>query len=232
MVRSTVSLALILSILAAAVPSGALAASDLLRQGAFSRLHRLSDPYDAFHDNFLLAGFQIVGERIHLENGQLTVSIQRVSAGDFSMENLGAQAAFPLGDAFFADPLAAGVNNFLTSSTITVAKLSAKTVLVSETTQEQEIMNVDVKDIRIAHNQKVVKGHLKVLIFPADFSGKSSYSKTDKKLTVTVESISMGGIPVPLDLAFFIMKQIISFDFIQIQKPNIIFNLGAFLPQP
>jgi hypothetical protein len=212
------------------VLAGGVLAGDLSRHQAFSRLHRISDPYQAFYESFILNGFTIVGERILLENGQLTVSIQKVANGEFQMSNVGATSIMPLNEGFFADPLTAGVNNFLTQSTVTIASLKAKATLVNEQTNENELINVELKDIRLVHAQKALRGHMKVLVFPADFTGKSSFSKPDKKLTVTVESISIGGIPVPLDLAFFVLKHFINFDFITISKPNIIFDLGAFLP--
>lgn len=210
--------------------AGCALAGDMVRHQSFAQLHRLSDPFNEYYETFVLNGFTIVGERILLENGQLTVSIQKVANGEFQMSNVGATSVMPLNDAFFADPFTAGVNNFLTQSTLTVGSLKAKATLVNEQTSENQLINVEIKDIRLVHTQKALRGHMKVLVFPADFSGKSSYSKPDKKLTVTMESISVGGIPVPLDLAFFLLKHFVNFDFVTVSKPNLIFDLGAFMP--
>lgn len=208
--------------LALVAPAGA---GDLARYARYTALHgALEDPgYEVPVDRPLRGGLTITGERILLENGNFTASVQKVGHQLFVMSNVTAQGRMPLNDAFFADPITAAVNNILDGSKTTIG--SFKNLAPSP-----EPMDVDIKDVQMTMAQKAVTGSMKVMVLKPEFKGKASYDKATKKMTVAVESVTMGGIAVPLDLAFYVMGQVVNYPFVQLAKPNVIVDLTPFLP--
>jgi hypothetical protein len=200
-------------------------AGDLSRYAAFTSLHGANeDPgYEVAVDRPLRGGLQITGEKILLENGNFTASVQKVGHQYFVMSNVTAQGRMPLNDAFFADPITAAVNNILDNSKTTIGSFK-------NLAPTPEPMDIDIKDMQMTMAQKVVTGSMKVMVLKPEFKGKGSYDKATKKMTVAVESVTMGGINVPLDLAFYVMGQVLNYPFVQLQRPNVIIDLTPFLP--
>jgi len=201
-----------------------------------------------------LGSFQIIGERIVLENGNLTASVEKIVSDDVKIQTLKSQTTYTLNDDFFRDPVKAIVESFLKASDTTIARAEIKAHLSDENranaaapaqiasldprlipiaAQLAETFMVDVilRDVKLPVQNKAFTMTAKVLVFDLKAQGTTAYDPATKTLVATVNSVKMGGIPVGLDLSFLVMGRFVgSFDFISLQKPNILINLGAFLP--
>lgn len=198
-------------------------AGDLLRHARFVSLHGESSSYEVAVERPLRGGLTITGEKILLENGNFTATIQGVGHAAFQMSQVSAQGRMPLDEAFFADPITAAVNNILNGSKVGIGSFKN----LAATSPDVDIL---IKDIQLVHAQKALQGTMKAMVFKPEFRGKSSYDKATKKMTIAVESVTLGGIAVPLDLAFYVMGQVISYPFVTLAKPNVIVDLTPFLP--
>lgn len=210
-------------VLSALCVVGSAAAGDLLRHARFETLTGEAVPYDVSVDRPLRGGLTITGEKITLENGNFTATVQSVGHASFVMSQVAAQGRMPLDEAFFADPITAAVNNFLNNSKMTIGNFKNLTATSPE-------LDVPIKDIQLVHTQKALAGTMKAMMFKPEFKGKSSYEKATKKMTITVESVTLGGINVPLDLTFYVMGQVLNYPFVTLARPNVIIDLTPFLP--
>ena len=204
----------------------AVSAGDLARYARFAKIHGGAAPYEVAVDGPLAGGLTITGEKILLENGAFTATVQKISHAAFTMANVSAQGRMPLDDAFFADPITAAVNNFLNGSKMGIG--SFKNAPVANPPADS--LDLEIKDIQIEHAAKALKGSMKVMVLKPEFAGHSSYDKASKKLTIAVDAVTMGGINVPLDLAFYVMGQVVHYPFVTLARPNVILDLGPFLP--
>lgn len=211
-------------VLAGLLAAGSAAgAGDLLRHARFEALHGDAPAFEVPVERPLRGGLSITGEKILLENGNLTATVQTVGHASFVMSQVAAQGRMPLDDAFFADPITAAVNNILNGSKVTIGNFKN----LAPTSPEAD---VPIKDIQLVHAQKALTGSMKALLFKPEFRARSSYEKATKKLTVTVESVTLGGINVPLDLTFYVVSQVLSYPFVTLARPNVIIDLTPFLP--
>jgi len=210
--------------IALAVPVSAARADDLMRYARFTQLNAgATDAYEVRGDRPLRGGLTISGEKITLDSGSFTASVQKVAHADFEIAQVSAQGHLPLDDAFFADPITAAVNDLLNGSKVTIGQF--RNLL-----QGPEPVDVPVKDISLTMAQKSVTGSLKALVLQADFHAHASYEKASKKLTLTLESVSMGGHAVPLDLTFYVVGQILHYPFVTLANPDVVVDLSPFLP--
>lgn len=201
-------------------------AQDLERHVRFGQLHGEVLPYETTFDGPVRGGLTITGEKITLDNGNFTATVQKVGHAAFTMTNVSAQGRMPLDDAFFADPITAAVNQLLNGSKMSIGGFKN----LAAPPPGVDPLDVEIKNVQIEMNQKAVKGSLKALIFQANFTAKASYDKATKKMTMTLESATMGGIAVPIDLTFYVISQVLNYPFVVLAKPNIIIDLTPFLP--
>lgn len=223
-------------LLAAAVLLAAAATvlgSDLSRHARFAGLYGGADTFESAGTRSLRGGLQITGERIQLENGNFTATVAQVAHPYFVMTGMGARGRMPLDAAFFADAITAAVNNVLEGSTVTMATFkNAREEDLAGITREEDLAGITLKEIHLVHTRKALSGSLKALIAHPEFRGRSSYDKATRKLTVTVESVKLAGIGVPLGVAFFTMGQFMKYPFVTLSNPNVIIDLKPFLPPP
>ena len=198
-------------------------AGDLQRYARFTQLHDAVQPYEVKVDQPLRGGLTISGEKITLENGNFTAFVQTVGHAAFTMTGVSAQGRMPLDEAFFADPITAAMNNILNGSKVSIASFKN----LQPVSPEADIV---VKDIQLTMAQKAVSGSLKALMFKPEFKAKASYDKATKKMTMVIESATLGGIAVPIDLVFYVVSQVINYPFVQLAKPAVIIDLTPFLP--
>lgn len=207
-------------------------AGDLARHARFGRLHGEGAALELDGNRQLRGGLVITGEKIVLENGNLTASFQKVAHTLFVMSGITAQGRMPIDDAFLADPITTALNNILNGSTMTVASMKNAAPARRSSPALQSAADVEITNIKMVHTAKALKGSMQAMMFAPEFTGKSAYSKATKKLTVTVETIQMGGYAVPIDLAFYVMGQFMNYPFVTLAKPNLIIDLSSFLPTP
>ena len=196
-------------------------ASDLDRHARFEALFHGSDAYSA--DDVRTSGLHISGEKLSLENGSFTATVQQVSHPYFTMSNVAAKGVLPLDDAFFADAITAAVNDVIDRSTTTVGSFK-------NASAQSAAARVTITDMQLTFANKALSGSLHAVVATPQFKGHASYDKASRAMTVTVESVKIAGIPVPLSVAFFTMNQFMSYPFVKLQNPNIIVDLKPFLP--
>ena len=197
-------------------------AGDLGQYARFVTLHGASEAYEVAADQ-LRGGLGISGEKITLDNGNFTATVQKVTHAAFVMTGVSAQGRMPLDDAFFADPITAAMNNVLNGSTVGIAEFK-------NLVQGPEPVDIPIKDVKITMAQKAVTGSLKALVFKPEFKAHASYDKASKKMTMTLESVTMGGVAVPLDLTFYVISQVLHYPFVTLANPNVVVDLTPFLP--
>lgn len=198
-------------------------AGDLQRYATFGRLHGSAPAYDVAVDHSGKGGLTISGEKITLDNGNFTATVQTVGHAAFTMTGVAAQGRMPLDEAFFADPITAAMNNVLNGSKVSIASFRN----LQPTSPEADVV---IKDIQLTMAQKIVTGSMKAMMFKPEFRAKASYDKATKKMTMVLESITLGGNPVGIDLAFYVISQVLSYPFVTLAKPAIIIDLTPFLP--
>lgn len=211
---------IVAGVLATASVAGA---GDLQRYATFTRLHGAAPAYDVVVDHSDKGGLTISGEKITLENGNFQAFVQTVGHAAFTMTGVSAQGRMPLDEAFFADPITAAMNNILNGSTVKIASFKN----LQPTSPEADVL---IKDVQMVMANKVVTGSMKAMMFKPEFRGKASYDKATKKMTIVVESVTLGGNAVGIDLAFYVIGQVLSYPFVTLAKPAIIVDLTPFLP--
>src|SRR5688572_13342705 len=90
-------------ILGFSVLVSAAGAQQLDRNARFAFLHGSEAGYSSEGERSLRGGLTITGEKITLDNGNFTATVQKVGHAAFVMTNVSAQGRMPLDDAFFAD---------------------------------------------------------------------------------------------------------------------------------
>lgn len=198
-------------------------AADLQRYARFAQLHGSAPAYEVTVDQPAKGGLTITGEKITLENGNFNAFVQTVGHAAFTMTGVSAQGRMPLDEAFFADPITAAMNNILNGSKVAIGSFKN----LQPTSPEADVV---IKDIQMTMAQKVVTGSMKAMMFKPEFRGKASYDKATKKMTIVVESVTLGGNAVGIDLAFYVIGQVLSYPFVTLAKPAIIVDLTPFLP--
>lgn len=197
-------------------------AGDLARHARFVALTGHDDGFEVAREQGR-GGLTITGEKILLENGNLTATVQKVGHHDFSMAGVAASGRVPLDDAFFADPITAAVNDLLDGSKVSIAEFKNLVPV-------PDVPELVVKDVQITMAAKAVSGSAKAFVFKPEFKGHASYDKTTKKMTITLESVTMGGNAVPIDLTFYVLGQALPYSYVTLAKPNVIVDLAPFLP--
>jgi hypothetical protein len=201
-------------------------ASDLTRHRTFERLFGVSEPLE------LGGGLQIVGEHVVLDNGHLTATFEKVLHPEFSMKTVAAQGTIALDAAFFADPVTAAINSLLKGSQVAIALFKNGSKPDRKPSTRDDLKGIDIEKVKLVFSQKRLTGSLHALAVTPEFAGAASYEKASRKLTVTVQSVKIAGIDVPLSVAFFVMGRFMSFSFVTLSKPNVVVNLTPFLPVP
>jgi hypothetical protein len=171
-------------------------------------------------------GLTITGEKIQLEGGNFTASMAQVSSNWFKMDGVAAKGRMPIDEAFFADAIAAAVNNILDGSTMTVASFK------NSRDDAGSIANITVKDMVLVHKNKALEGSMKASIAHPEFKGHSAFDRATRQLTVTLDSVKVAGIPVPMGIAFSAMGSFMNYPFVELKNPRIIIHLNWFLPPP
>lgn len=201
----------------------AASASELGRHARFTGLYGEAEAYES-SSRQSRGGLTITGEKILLENGSFTATVAQVGHPQFLMSGVAARGRMPLDAAFFADAITAAVNNVLEGSTVSIASF--------KNARDEDLAGITLKDIQLVHAHKALSGSLKALIAHPEFRGRSAYDKATRRLTVTVESVKIAGVGVPLSVAFFTMNQFMSYPFVTLANPNVIIDLKPFLPPP
>lgn len=209
-------------LLALLVMCGAASASDLARNARFSALFGGAEAESA--ERSLRGGLSITGEKISLESGNFTATVQQVTHPAFVMTGVAAHGRMPIDEAFFADAIAAAVGHILHGSTVKIATF--------KNAREDGIAGITLKEIKLVHAFGGLIGELKASVASPEFKGKTTYDKATKSLTVKLESVKLGSMGVPLSAAFFTMKQFVNYPFVKLANPNIIIDLKPFLPPP
>lgn len=226
MLRTIVHSLLVLTL---AIPT---VAGDLDRHVRFDRLHGQDTPFETTSDRRLRGGLQISGEKIVIENGGLTASIQKVAHPMFEMTGVAGQARMPLDAAFLADPITTAINNVLTGSTFTIAQMKNLRKTEIQRSDKPSLAAITLTKIKLVHNLHFLKGSLKAPLVSSDFVARSGYDKATRKLTIVVDKVIVAGFSVPLGVAFAAMNQFISYPFVTMVKPKVVIDLTSFLPQP
>ena len=196
-------------------------AGELERVARFARLHDAA-VFEVASDE-LKGGLTISGEKITLENGNFTASVATVGHAAFTMSGVSAQGRMPLDEAFFADPIKAAMENLLNGSKVGIAAFKNLQPASPDA-------DVAIKDIQLTMSAKAVSGSLKAMVFKPEFKGHASFDRATKKMTLVLESVTLGGIAVPIDLTFYVVSQVLSYPFVTLAKPAVIIDLTPFLP--
>lgn len=203
----------------------AASASDLSRSARFAALNGEAETLETASRS-LKGGLVITGEKLTLENGAFTATVQKVSHQYFVMSTVGARGKMPLDAAFFANAISAAVNNVLDSSTITMARFDN-----ARDHDGGNIAGLTLHDVQMMHSAKALTGSLKALV-RVEFKARSAFDPATRKMTVTVDSVKAAGLPVPLGIAFFAMDKFMKYPFVKLENPRVIVDLKPFLPAP
>lgn len=191
--------------------TGAAGADDMSRFARFGELHGER-------------GLSIVGEKVQLEGGNFTATVVQVKHDDFVMSNVEAHGRMPIDEAFFNNVVAAAIGHILHGSTIKIAKFQA--------TREDGLAGTPLEEIKLVHAFDQLQGELKASVARPVFKGKSRYDRASRSLIVTLESVKLGSMGVPMSVAFYTMGKFMKFPFVKLANPNIIIDLKPFLPPP
>lgn len=202
-------------------------ASDLARAARFGQLHGATPALATDGDRSLRGGLTITGEKITLENGALSATIQKVAHPEFVMKGVAGQARMPFDQDLLTDPINTAINNILVGSTFTIAHMDNL-----RSGDRKADRGVSLSNIKLIHNLKFIKGSLKAPLVSPSFSGRSGWDKATKKMTVVVDAVVVGGFSVPLGVAFAAMKNFVRYSFVTFDKPRVIIDLSSFLPHP
>lgn len=214
----------VVALVALALAGGA-HASELARQARFSALFGGAETSFVAHEA-RPGGLTITGEKIQLESGNFNAAMQAVTSNWFRMEGVAAKGRMPIDDAFFADAIAAAVNNILDGSTMTVSSF--------KNTRDDggAVSAITIKDMVLVHKAKALEGSMKASIAHPEFKGHSAFDKATRQLVVTLDSVKVAGIPVPMAIAFSVMGNFMNYPFVELKNPRIIIHLNWFLPPP
>jgi hypothetical protein len=190
---------------------GAACADDMVRHARFTELHGER-------------GLAIVGEKVKLENGNFEATVVQVKHDQFVMSNVQAHGRMPIDEAFFADVVSAAVGHILHGSTVKIASF--------RNTREDGLASTPLEEIKLVHAFGALQGEMKASVARPVFKGKSRYDKPSKSLIVTLESVKLGSMSVPMGVAFYTIGKFMKYPFVKLANPNIIIDLKPFLPPP
>lgn len=166
----------------------------------------------------------IVGEKVSLENGNFEATVVQVKHDQFVMNGVSARGRMPIDEAFFNDVIAAAVGHILHGSTIKIDSF--------KNTREDGLASTPLEEIKLVHAFGALSGEMKASVARPVFKGKSRYDKPAKSLVITLESVKLGSMSVPMGVAFYTMGKFMKFPFVKLANPNIIIDLKPFLPPP
>lgn len=175
-------------------------------------------------------GFSVTGERIHLENGILTAHFDTVSTDVGSeISDVNAKTFLSLGGGFLDNPVRSAVEAFLDHSDLTAKKVDVVMNLNDDEPQsDPDLAAIPVRNLKIAMRQRNMDMSVKSLI-PVSAEGISWYEEDTQKLVTEITGAKAGPIPIPRDLLFFFLKKFVNYDYVEIDKPHVIIDLGYFL---
>ncbi len=202
-------------------------------------LHSEAVPFHYEVQDSSWPGFQIHGERIHIENSLLTAHIDRITADDgMNVQGVDAKSRFSLGGDFLRDPIKNSIDQILAFTDMTAQKadmaFSITQALAGANGVEAglELLAVPVRDVRLKLRDNKMEMWLKSLISVRAI-GTASYRPAEKKIDLRIEGAWTGAIPIPSSLLFHTLKQTIKYPFVEIHKPYVTVDIGWFLfPAP
>ena len=188
---------------------------------ATTSLHAAAPPvqvrtFQALHQ-IRTAAIGAEGLEIHMVDGQLEVKAARLQADGLVMEGLTMKAAVPFDDAFFAAPVTGMVTALLEHGDLKVARFSHA---------QSSLYTLSDLAVRFRQGQMDMVGR-KVVGVKAH--GPASWDPETMTLSIEVEGIKAGIVPVSRTVVFAAMKRIMSFPFLELDKPFMRMDLASFL---
>lgn len=204
------------------------ARATILEQARFLRLNPEIDCVESELVSYGTKGFQVVGEKISLQNGKLDAEIQKVVIDGDEAQQIKGGGQIQLDDAFFQNPVKAITEDLLTASWVTIERFTVHAQILGEDPE-----SVTLKTIKLNLNDKKFTFEAKALLIKMTGMGLMSYNPQTQKISAEIQSITMAGLPVPMDLAFYVLSKFIHYPFITLEKPRIVIDMGFFLrPSP
>lgn len=183
------------------------AATPALQKSQFGVLHRIAAEIP-----------EASGLKLSLEEGQLEMTAERFQLDSRTLLK-GVRVRFPLdtsGD-FLASPVTHVLEALVADATMQVERLE------SGQGGLYHLSNVEVRFQDGAFSMEAQKAvTLKAW-------GGTTLDPEAQTLTLTLEKIRAGILPVPIRSAFVLMKKVLTQPFVRLLKPDVVLDLGAFL---
>jgi hypothetical protein len=157
------------------------------------------------------------GLEVHLVEGQLEVKATRLQADGLTLEGVSMKAPIVVDDAFFAAPVTGMVTSLLEQGDMTVTRLSHS---------QSNLYTLHDMAVRFRQGKMSMVAR-KVVGVKA--KGNASWDPETRKLTIEVESIKAGIVPVSRTVVFAAMKRILTFPSVELDKPFVRMDLTSFL---
>lgn len=157
------------------------------------------------------------GLEVHMADGQLAVKATRIQADGLTLEGVTMKAPVVVDEAFFAAPVTGMVTALLDHGDMKVLRLS----------HEQSNLYT-LTDVAMRFRQ----GRLDMVgrkVVGVKVRGQAGWNPETQKLQVEVQSIKAGILPVSRTVVFAAMSRILTFPFVELEKPFVRMDVSSFL---